>query len=321
MAPTSPNPKEGGLTAAAIATNSLVEDLRHDFSQMSTPTKAQSSSKTPNCGSPTPHLRRSKIQKSHRCATAGNVDNNTTPTEKTFSIESNVINSANVANNCDEMLVDKVSVGEDLSSDNFAVLSAKGPPPKPMELGEVLAAVQGGSFGVEVVKPGSKFRCPELMFKTIEAQFLSKGMNPASLARRGRDNFKKEEKTPWEPARSFRFQGKSIPIARRGAFYCTHKAKDGKKNDCKYRVEYSYYKDHGCFIIKDTNFCLDHSHSVENVCIDVEGRFEVSKQDDLTLEEIQFIRTCAYVHCKIPQVRDGLRNQFGNSGKRTYSSH
>ena len=93
---------------------------------------------------------------------------------------------------------------------------------------------------------------------------------------------------------------------------------------------FSYFKAQGCFVIKDdaeqrkevcnynTSLCLHHSHPVQNVCLGVNNTFLVSKRDDATLEEIQFIRQCAELHCTIPQAADGLRRRFGKANSRTY---
>ena len=51
-------------------------------------------------------------------------------------------------------------------------------------LGESLTSVFRGQPQVENIKPGGKFNCPEMLFKSVETQFLSSGMNAASLARK-----------------------------------------------------------------------------------------------------------------------------------------
>ncbi len=69
-----------------------------------------------------------------------------------------------------------------------------------------------------------------------------------------------------------------------------------------------------------TNFCLEHNHSVENICRGVDNCFIVSKRADLELAEVEFIHNAAMVHCNIPQVQDGLRRKFGKKNNRTYTS-
>ena len=222
-----------------------------------------------------------------------------------------------------EMIVDEVNVDDAVSP------TAKDPSLVPSNsIGGTLSSVFRGQPNIGNVKPGGVFSCPQLMFASIEAKFLSDGMNPASLKRKSKAAFEPNEKTPWGNERTMVYRGKVIPIHKRGKFYCGHKTDDGQ--DCIYNVAFSFFKDQNGFVIQDgkgldeakynTNFCLKHSHSVDNVCIGVDDCFVVSKQDDLTLEEVAFIRTLAEVHCTIPQVKDGLRHRFGKDNKRAYSS-
>eukprot|EP00984_Skeletonema_dohrnii_P038454 scaffold41700_cov361-Skeletonema_dohrnii-CCMP3373.AAC.1 len=146
-------------------------------------------------------------------------------------------------------------------------------------------------------------------------------MNPSSLKRKTKEIFKADETTPWGKDKTMEYRRKEISIPKRGKFHCVHKTADGKC--CTYNVAFSFMKQRNGFKILNgrrpdgaeessynTNFCLEHSHPhpIEGVCVGVDECFLVSKQDDLTLEEVEFIRTLSEVHCTIPQVKDGLRH-------------
>ena len=58
-------------------------------------------------------------------------------------------------------------------------------------MGEALSSTFSGQPDTEKVKPGEIFRCPRSLFASIEAQFLSTGMNPK---RKTKETFKSDEK-------------------------------------------------------------------------------------------------------------------------------
>lgn len=326
-----PPPSEETVLPPAEAADPVVADVISDLAQLQppSPTRAAKTKPAKSQPSPTPHDRHSKTMKHNECSSAG---------------AGNIINKSvtDMDIDTDDAVEEKEHVhGIDAAGVVDMNVSGKEPPATKTiahdvettaaavgNLGESLTSVFRGQPQLENIKPGGKFNCPEMLFKSVETQFRSSGMNAASLARKTKSTtYTENDKTPWGNARSMVFRREEIKIPKRGKFYCTHPSDNGN-GSCTYNVAFSFVQ--GALTILDgqgpdktdynTNFCLEHSHSLENICIGVDNCFVVSKLEDLELEEIEFINTLAQVHCSIPQVMDGLRHRFVKDNNRAYSS-